>query len=217
MSGIGGVGGGSPPIPDYDSTDGADGYDSPPEPAPTPGAGATGSPGIMLFAPNLSLPLGDYHTQASRGVETRGQTAIDALEGAAERNTTGPEARLSEKIKGSMDGALRAIRADEQRARALPLGSPEREAIEKRFDDRTRLFDHDLAVATLKCADEIKSHSGGDKGALDRFKSMLPGYLRECVDRGGVVVPGVPGSFRPRTDDGTFGGPTGLDFKMPWG
>jgi hypothetical protein len=169
------------------------------------------SPGRADLFAGIGLP--SYSEQASFRVRTEGEAAHASLAAAARANTTGPEARLRERIRGEMDRALRSIREDEAAARALPFGSAEREAIERRIDAREALFRSELRIATLETAREVAARSGGERGALDRFKSILPGYLRECVDREGIVVPGVPGAFRPRADDGVLRGPTGIDWK----
>lgn len=173
-------------------------------------------PRVDLFPPSAFLP--PYDAQASSQVAIQEQAAIDGLAAAAERNTTGPEARLRRFIQAEMDGALRAIRADEARARALPPGSAERVAIERRIDARAALFRKNTALETLRAADEIRRHGGAGGGAeaLARFRAMLPPALAEAIARGGAWIPGVPGAFVPRTDNGVLGGPTGLDYKVEW-
>jgi hypothetical protein len=211
---IGGIGSGPSYVPDPETTP------PPAEAAPPPLAPPGGSwlnlttPGGVNLFPTLS-PV-DYNHQASQSVSVQGESALGGLAEAARRNTSGPEARLSEVIRGAMKDALREIRADEDRAKALPLDSPERRALEDKIDARAARFRNDVAIATLQAAAEIQSKSGGDRGALDRFKAMLPAYLRECVEREGAVIPGVPGSFRPRTDDGVLNGPTGIDYTVKW-
>jgi hypothetical protein len=174
-----------------------------------PGLGGSGG----LAGLEIGLPR--YDEQGSFAVRSLGEATLAGLDAAARANTTGPEAKLRATAKGLLEDALRSIEADEAKARRLPLESPERRKLEDRIDARVARFRSDLALETRKTAAEVKARAGaGGGGALDRLKSMLPPYLRECVEREGIVVPGVPGAFRPRTDDGVFKGPTGLDYKV---
>lgn len=174
--------------------------------------------GFPLPGPNIGLGLGlpKYDEQGSSRLKTLAQATTGGLEEAAKKNTSGPEAKLLAWTKAAQADALRSIEADEAKARKLPLDGPERRALEDGIDARVRRFENDLTLETLRTADAIKARAGGGGGAsaLDRFKGMLPPYLRECIEKEGVVIPGVPGSFKPRTDNGTFGGPTGLDYKV---
>jgi hypothetical protein len=198
--------------------------------APQPlGAPAAGSGGSWTFDPTvpsaggidppawMRLPPPDPNTQASDHIKVECESALNGLAAAAANNTTGPEARLVQTIKGLEKDALAAIEPDEAKLKKMSLiDSPERRALEDKIDARMRNFDFELARATFATADEIKAQHGGDASVLDKFKSMLPDYLRQCLDRGGIVIPGVPGAFMPRQDNGTFKPPTGLDYKVPF-
>lgn len=163
----------------------------------------------------MKLPPPDQDTQASRHVKTECESALAGLADAAKKNTTGPEARLMQTIQGLEKDALHSIEADEAQLKKLSLiDSPERRALEDKIDARQRNFDFELARATLATADQIKANAGGDPSALEKFKAVLPEYLRQCIDKGGIVIPGVPGAFMPRQDNGTFAPPTGVDYKV---
>jgi len=187
--------------------------EAPPQPPVDVNAGHYSPSGVMLVPPPGFL-LPSYDTQGSFLVTEEGNAALAGLKAAAEKNTTGPEARLASFIREKMNDALASIKADEARARLLPAGSPERKALEDQIDRRVARFRNDIALETLKTADEIRKREGGEKGGFERFKNLLPGYLRECVERKGVVIPGVPGAFKPRTDDGFTKGPTGADYEV---
>ncbi len=163
---------------------------------------------------SLGIGVPKYDEQASFAVETQGQAAIDALDDAAKRNTTGPAARLQAAIRGLRNDALREIRANEAKARCLPLDSPARRALEDEIDARAARFRNEVGIATVETGKEIDA--GADKSALERFKASLPDYLKEALRREGIWIPGVPGSFMPRTDEGLLGGPTGVDYKVNW-
>jgi len=175
------------------------------------GIGLGGLPGL-----GLGLGLPKYDEQGSFAVRTLAESTTSGLDAAARRNTSGPEAKLLAFVRAAETDALRSIKADEARARALPLDSPERRGLEDGIDARVARFKNDVAVEARKAAGAIAARAGkpASESALDAFKSLLPAYLRECIDREGIVVPGVPGSFVPRTDNGTFGGPTGLDYSV---
>lgn len=200
--GIGGIGGPRGPVGwPADDDDGA--ASPPPLPLPAPG-------GIDLFPRSVLLPRPDE--QASANVKTLGDAASAGLEDAARRNTTGPEARLLARIRAETQDALRSIRADEAELGTKPAGCPSRRPIEERIDARARRFRNDIALATLRTADEIKAR--GKKEEVAAFARLLPSFLREVVERGGVSIPGVPGAFRPRADDGILRGPTGIDYRV---
>jgi hypothetical protein len=144
-------------------------------------------------------------------IGSEGEAVMASLKDSAENNLAGPEAEYFRHIKGLLVRTLRMINDWESRISRLPKGSVERIGLEKKIDLEATFFRNEVASWTVRTSKELEAKGGG---ALDKFKKLLPDYLRKCIDRGGVVVPGVPGAFEPRTDKGIKGGPTGMDYKF---
>jgi hypothetical protein len=136
---------------------------------------------------------------------------LASLKEAAEKNLDGPEAKFFRDIKGKLEQTLRNIMDYESRISRLPKGSMERIGLEKKIDIEVTVFRNEVTFWTGRTAKELEAQGGG---ALEKFMKLLPEYLRKCIKREGVVVPGIPGALMPRTDDGIKKGPTGLDFKL---
>ena len=215
---VGGVGSGPslPEIPDEYTAPSPDGEPAAGGTAPwafnplKPGSIDIGLGGLGGLGGINPIFLPKYDEQGSFRLKTLGSSALAGLEEASKRDLMGPEARLSSFGKGEMADALRSIESDEAKARALPLDSPERRKLEDQIDARVRNFENSVALETLKTAKEIEAKKG-KKGA-EGFKSLLPPALQSLI-KDGIAIPGVPGTFKPRTDNGILGGPTGLDWK----
>ena len=144
-------------------------------------------------------------------IGSEGEAVMASLKDSAENNLAGPEAEYFRHIKGLLDRTLLKIKDWESRISRLPKGSVEQIGLEKKINLEATFFRNEVAYWTVRTAKELEAKGGG---ALEKFKKLLPDYLRKCIDRGGAVVPGVPGAFEPRTDKGIKGGPTGIDYKL---
>jgi len=204
---VGGIGGPRGPVglPPED-----DDYGRPPAPAPFEPLELRSPGGVDLFPRAALLPRPDR--RGSSRVTALGESALAPLAAEAKRDPAGPQARLAGRIRGEMQDALRAIRADEAELAKRPAGCPSRREIEDRIDARVRRFQDDVALEALKAAKAVRGR--GKEGALAGFVRALPPFLRESVARGGIAIPGIPGAFKPRADDGILKGPTGLDYKI---
>ena len=147
-------------------------------------------------------------------VQSLGDRAANAVDGPARRNVTGPEAQYQRRVRASTQRTVADIRADELQAARLPAGSPQRRAIERGIATKVRVFRNTLAADTVSMGNQVRAERG--QSGLDAFKSRLPSYLQDCIDRRGVVIPGVPGAITPRTDNGVLRGPSGLNWGIRW-
>jgi len=144
-------------------------------------------------------------------IGSEGEAVMVSLKDSVENNLAGPEAEYFRHIKGLLERTLRKINDWESRISRLPKGSVERIGLEKKINLEANFFRNEVAWWTVRTAKELEAQGGG---ALEKFKKLLPDYLRRCIEREGVVVPGIPGALMPRTDDGIKKGPTGLDYML---
>lgn len=147
----------------------------------------------------------------SSEVALLGAQTSASLQDAATRNTTGPEANLRRYVQAQTAVTVTDLRKLEERAAKLPPG-PERTAVQQQIDSKVQFYKTDLALQTQKQLDQVKASSG--KGVFEALKNKLPKYLRDSIDRRGIVIPGLPGAVVPRTDNGMSKGPTGFDWKI---
>jgi hypothetical protein len=125
---------------------------------------------------------------------TIGQIAMKELEPAANKDVLGPAGTTSRRIESMTNKTVGEIEALEKQAKSFPKGSPERAKIEDQIqakvDDLQRRVDSEMGQYKL-------GQPKKDVPMLDKLKGSLPPYVKDSIDREGVVIPGVPGAIKP--------------------
>lgn len=147
-------------------------------------------------------------------VQSLGDQAAGAVDAEARRNVTGPEAQYQRRVRTMTTDTATRIRADEQLAARHPPGSRQRREIDRRIATNVQVFRNQLAAETVSLGDQVRQRSG--QSGFDRLKARLPSYLQQSIERRGLVIPGVPGGFTPRTDNGVMNGPSGVNWRIRW-
>jgi hypothetical protein len=146
-----------------------------------------------IFAQSPLLP----HVQLndSDDVRTLGQREASALDGAAQRNNTGPEAGAQRRIRAITESTVEQLQTLERQRDALPANSPDRAKINAQI--RTTVTAFENSIASEKAG--LQAARTAERPLLD--PSRL-GPIGSVVERQGLPIPGTNGAVRPNPSGG---------------
>ena len=147
---------------------------------------------------------------ASFRVSAEGEAIITAFREAAEQNTMSSEARLFRYVRNKLNVVLPQLRRLECRLAGLSPRSPLRPQITSEIELIEHTFSNEIAYMLSRTRREIQERDG--ESNWERFLHRLPPYLQDSIERKGLVVPGIPGAFQPRSLNNPIGIKWGIQF-----
>jgi len=142
---------------------------------------------------------------ASQHVRAFGNVNADQLKPAADKNAGGLEAAARKRIMNETDRVETRVRALEAKAKSLPPGA-ERTKVEQEIDREVTMFENMVASERAGVINGKGATTATDPGK--EITKKLPPYLKDSVEKDGVVIPGMPGAVKPSTS------PPGFEWKI---